>query len=335
VGDEAMSYQDLIGRQQAAGFVGREGPLAQFQANLVVPVGDRARRLVFFIHGDGGVGKTSLVMRLREIARRHGSLTAYLDESVFSVPEAMNTIAVDLGRQGEPMKRFTRLFTKYRQRRHEVETDRNLPQGAATFLTSTAVRVGLHAAHAVPGVGGLADVVDGKAAARSAERCSRSSGRDEDVLRHHVRRPRRPPRFRGVPQVPARGRHLGGVAADRLGRSMRHIVNTLHELTERGITVKSIHDGIDTLAATGRMMAGILASLAQYERELIKERTRPQARARPPIRREVRSALKLNADQAALARRMKASDETAATICRTLGIGRTTLYRYLAESVED
>lgn len=116
---------------------------------------------------------------------------------------------------------------------------------------------------------------------------------------------------------------------------MRHIVNTLHELTERGITVKSIHDGIDTLAATGRMMAGILASLAQYERELIKERTRPQARARPPIRREVRSALKLNADQAALARRMKASDETAATICRTLGIGRTTLYRYLAESVED
>jgi DNA invertase Pin-like site-specific DNA recombinase len=40
---------------------------------------------------------------------------------------------------------------------------------------------------------------------------------------------------------------------------------------------------------------------------------------------------KLNADQAALARRMKVNGETAATICRTLGIGRTTLYRYLAE----
>ena len=40
---------------------------------------------------------------------------------------------------------------------------------------------------------------------------------------------------------------------------------------------------------------------------------------------------KLNADQAALARRMKANGETAATICETLGIGRTTLYRYLAE----
>jgi DNA invertase Pin-like site-specific DNA recombinase len=44
--------------------------------------------------------------------------------------------------------------------------------------------------------------------------------------------------------------------------------------------------------------------------------------------------LKLNADQAALARRMKANGETAATICRTLGVGRTTLYRCLAESHE-
>ncbi|MDR3661235.1 MAG: helix-turn-helix domain-containing protein [Mycobacterium sp.] len=44
---------------------------------------------------------------------------------------------------------------------------------------------------------------------------------------------------------------------------------------------------------------------------------------------------KLNGDQAALARRMKANGETAATICETLGIGRTTLYRYLAESAED
>jgi DNA invertase Pin-like site-specific DNA recombinase len=44
---------------------------------------------------------------------------------------------------------------------------------------------------------------------------------------------------------------------------------------------------------------------------------------------------KLNADEAALARRMKANGETAATICRTLGIGGTTLYRYLTESGED
>lgn len=166
---EAVSFQDLIGRQQAAGFVGREGPLAQFQANLAVPVGDPARRLVFFIHGDGGVGKTSLMMRLREIADGYGSLTAYLEESVFGVPDAMQAIAVDLARHGEPMKRFTRLFETYRQRRHEVETDRDLPPEVAGFLTSTAVRVGLHAARSVPGAGGLAEQIDPAALSEQAD----------------------------------------------------------------------------------------------------------------------------------------------------------------------
>ena len=54
---------------------------------------------------------------------------------------------------------------------------------------------------------------------------------------------------------------------------MRGIVNTLHELTERGVTVRSLHDGVDTSTSTGRMVAGILMSIAEYERELIRERT--------------------------------------------------------------
>ena len=86
---------------------------------------------------------------------------------------------------------------------------------------------------------------------------------------------------------------------DRLGRNMRSIINTLHELTERGVTVR--------------------------ERTALKlEHARKSGRkfGRPT---------KLNAEEAALARRMKSNGETAATICRTLGIGRTTLYRYLAE----
>ena len=116
---------------------------------------------------------------------------------------------------------------------------------------------------------------------------------------------------------------------DRLGRNMRSIVNTLHDLTERGITVRSLHDGVDTSTSTGRMVAGILTSIAEYERELVRERTALKlAHARKSGVKFGRPA-KLNADQAALARRMKDSGETAATICKTLGIGRTTLYRYL------
>ena len=118
---------------------------------------------------------------------------------------------------------------------------------------------------------------------------------------------------------------------DRLGRNMRSIVNTLHDLTERGITLRSLQDGVDTSTSTGRMVAGILTSIAEYERELVRERTALKlAHARKSGVKFGRPA-KLSGDQAALARRMKESGETAATICKTLGIGRTTLYRYLGE----
>ena len=122
---------------------------------------------------------------------------------------------------------------------------------------------------------------------------------------------------------------------DRLGRNMRSIVNPLPELTERGVTVRSLHDGVDTSTATGRMIAGVLSALSEYERELVRERTLLKLEHARKLGRVGGRPLKLNADQAALALRMKANGETAATICGTLGVGRTTLYRYLAESDED
>ena len=122
---------------------------------------------------------------------------------------------------------------------------------------------------------------------------------------------------------------------DRLGRNMRGIINMLHELTERGVTVRSLHDGVDTSTSTGRMVAGILMSIAEYERELIRERTALKLEHARKSGRKFGRPARLTADQAALARRMKANGETAVTICETLGIGRTTLYRYLAKSDDD
>lgn len=116
---------------------------------------------------------------------------------------------------------------------------------------------------------------------------------------------------------------------DRLGRDMRSIVNTLNDLTKRGVTVRSLHDGVDTSTSTGRLVAGIMMSIAEYERELIRERTALKLEHARKSGVKFGRPAKLNADQAALARRMKDNGETAATICKTLGIGRTTLYRYL------
>jgi DNA invertase Pin-like site-specific DNA recombinase len=60
---------------------------------------------------------------------------------------------------------------------------------------------------------------------------------------------------------------------DRLGRNMLHILETVKELTDRGVTLVSVTDGIDSSTPAGRMMIGVLGSLAEYERELVKERT--------------------------------------------------------------
>ena len=60
---------------------------------------------------------------------------------------------------------------------------------------------------------------------------------------------------------------------DRLGRNLWHILQTVKKLTERGVTLVSVTDGIDSSTAAGRMMIGVLGSLAEYERELTRERT--------------------------------------------------------------
>jgi len=125
---------------------------------------------------------------------------------------------------------------------------------------------------------------------------------------------------------------------DRLGRSMQHLVNVVADLKGKGIGFKSLRDGaIDTTTASGELVFNIFAALAQFERELIRERTMAglsAARARgklggrkpmPPDAPKVRSAKKLYKD-----RSMSISD-----ICNTLKISRATLYRYLAMEGES
>jgi tetratricopeptide (TPR) repeat protein len=164
------SFQDAVRRRQAAGFVARADELARFRANLALPADDPDHRFIFSIHGDGGVGKTFLTQRLRAIADSHGAVTSYVDERAFGVPDAMRAIAADMGRAGEDVSGFDKLLRNYQERRNEVEADPDAPAGAATFITKTAVRVGLHAAHAVPGLGGVVDSVDANGVAEQAER---------------------------------------------------------------------------------------------------------------------------------------------------------------------
>ena len=120
------------------------------------------------------------------------------------------------------------------------------------------------------------------------------------------------------------------VGIDRLGRNAAEVMTTIRELGERGIVLRSLREGIDTSNATGRMVAGVLASLAELELELGRERRTAAREARRARGQSIGRPRALDDSKAALAQRMHASGEGASTIAAVLGVSRATVYRVLA-----
>lgn len=118
---------------------------------------------------------------------------------------------------------------------------------------------------------------------------------------------------------------------DRLGRNCAEVMSTVRDLGERGITLRSLREGVDTNTATGRMIAGVLASLAELELELGRERRTAAREARRARGQAIGRPKALDAQKAALAQRMHAGGEPATTIASILGVSRATVYRALAE----
>lgn len=119
---------------------------------------------------------------------------------------------------------------------------------------------------------------------------------------------------------------------DRLGRSMRHLVNMIEDLKEREIGFRSISDGmIDTTSASGELVLNIFSALAQFERRLIQERTRAGlAAARARGRKGGRRPMDRNAPKVILANKLYCDKSISVDdICTTLRISRATLYRYV------
>jgi DNA invertase Pin-like site-specific DNA recombinase len=122
------------------------------------------------------------------------------------------------------------------------------------------------------------------------------------------------------------------VGIDRLGRNAAEVMGTIRELCERDIVLRSLREGIDTSNATGRMVAGVLASLAELELELGKERRSAAREARRARGQAIGRPKALDPSKAALARRMQASGEPVTTIATALGVSRATVYRVLSEN---
>jgi len=125
------------------------------------------------------------------------------------------------------------------------------------------------------------------------------------------------------------------VGIDRLGRNAAEVMTTIRELRDREIVLRSLREGIDTSNATGRMVAGVLASLAELELELGRERRAAAREARRARGQAIGRPKALDKSKAALARRMHASGEPVSTIAATLGVSRATVYRVLAEQTDE
>jgi DNA invertase Pin-like site-specific DNA recombinase len=118
---------------------------------------------------------------------------------------------------------------------------------------------------------------------------------------------------------------------DRLGRSLQHLITTITALDNRGVGFRSITEAIDTTTSGGKLIFHIFGALAEFERDIIRERTNAgltAARARgikggrprlPGSSRKVQMAKALYADQ----------KTSIAEICKTLNISRTTFCRYV------
>jgi DNA invertase Pin-like site-specific DNA recombinase len=125
------------------------------------------------------------------------------------------------------------------------------------------------------------------------------------------------------------------VGIDRLGRNAAEVMATIRELRDRDIVLRSLREGIDSSNATGRMVAGVLASLAELELALGRERRAAAREARRARGQHIGRPKVLDAKKAALAQRMHASGESASTIANTLGVSRATVYRVLAEQTAE
>ena len=122
---------------------------------------------------------------------------------------------------------------------------------------------------------------------------------------------------------------------DRFGRSLKDLVERVGDLRARGVGFRSLTEGIDTTSPTGKLVFHLFASLAEFERDLIRERTHAglaaaRARGRVGGRRKA-----LTKKQVQMAARLMQSPETRVSdVCETLGVSKATLYRYVSPTGE-
>jgi DNA invertase Pin-like site-specific DNA recombinase len=122
---------------------------------------------------------------------------------------------------------------------------------------------------------------------------------------------------------------------DRLGRSLPHLISTMTDLEERGIGFKSLTENIDTTTSGGKLIFHIFGALAEFERNLIRERTQAGLTAARARGKKGGRPKALTGKQLSIARDLYEKRHPIAEICRTLKISKATLYRAIKTGERD
>ncbi len=114
---------------------------------------------------------------------------------------------------------------------------------------------------------------------------------------------------------------------DRLGRSLRNLLEVAETLRERGVALRSLTEHIDTASAAGKMLYAVLGAVAQFERDVLRERTVAGMRAAKSRGEHIGRPPALTSSQIREARKMLERGESPSHVARVLRVGRSTLYR--------
>ncbi|MBE5472688.1 MULTISPECIES: recombinase family protein [Mycobacteriaceae] len=118
-------------------------------------------------------------------------------------------------------------------------------------------------------------------------------------------------------------------AIDRLGRSVAEVTRTIADLSDRRILLRAIREGIDTATPTGRAVAAIMATLAELELELGRERRAASRETRRSRSLPATKPPKLSLERQEQLRRLAATGEPVHELAKAFGVSRATAYRYL------
>ena len=122
---------------------------------------------------------------------------------------------------------------------------------------------------------------------------------------------------------------------DRLGRSLKHLVEIITELDARDVGLRSLQESLDTSSHSGKLLFHIFGALAEFERNLIRERTQAGLQAARARGRKGGRPKALNAEKRALAVKLYDQEEyTVKQVCEMMGVSKPTLYKYIKEGRE-